>query len=127
MKKSRPGQAVATRRGKYVPERGDLVWLSFDPQAGREQAGRRPAVVLSPGVYNAKTNLAICCPVTSRVKGYPFEVEIPDGLPVQGVVLSDQLKSLDWGERKAELIATLPSPTVVEILRKASLLVSPGR
>jgi len=118
---------VATRRGKYVPERGDLVWLSFDPQAGREQAGRRPAVVLSPSVYNAKTNLAICCPVTSRIKGYPFEVEIPDGLPVQGVVLSDQLKSLDWVERKAELIATLPSPTVVEILRKASLLVSPER
>ena len=125
--KSRPERAVATKRGKYVPERGDLVWLSFDPQAGREQAGRHPAVVLSPSVYNAKTNLAICCPVTSRIKGYPFEVEIPDGLPVQGVVLSDQLKSLDWVERKAELIATLPSPTVVEILRKASLLVSPGR
>ncbi|MFN2240525.1 MAG: endoribonuclease MazF [Thermoanaerobaculia bacterium] len=117
---------MATKRGKYVPERGDLVWLSFDPQAGREQAGRRPAVVLSPRVYNAKTNLAICCPVTSRVKGYPFEVAIPDGLPVEGVVLSDQFESLDWVERKAELIATLPSPTVVEILRKASLLVSPG-
>jgi mRNA interferase MazF len=117
---------VATKRGKYVPERGDLVWLSFDPQAGREQAGRRPAVVLSPRSYNAKTNLAVCCPVTSKVKGYPFEVEIPEGLPVHGVVLCDQLKSLDWHERRAEFIASLPPGTVRDILRRASLLVAPA-
>jgi mRNA interferase MazF len=120
-----PGAGVATRRGNYVPDRGDLVWLSCGPQAGREQAGRRPAVVLSPRSYNIKTNLAVCCPITSKVKGYPFEVEIPGGIPVQGVVLSDQLKSLDWHVRRAEFIAALPEDSIREILKKASLLVSP--
>ncbi len=80
----------------YVPERGDLVWLDFDPRAGHEQAGTRPALVISPRAYNRKVGLALLCPVTSQVKGYPFEVRLPAGLPVQGVVLSDQLKSLDW-------------------------------
>ncbi|TFH28875.1 MAG: endoribonuclease MazF [Myxococcales bacterium] len=121
-----PRASVATKRGKYVPDRGDLVWLSFDPQAGREQDGRRPAVVLSPRAYNTKTNLAVCCPITSKVKGYPFEVVIPEGLPVKGVVLSDQLKSLDWHVRNAEFIAALPEDSILEILKKASLLVSPA-
>ena len=116
---------MATKRGSYVPKQGDLVWLSFDPQAGHEQAGRRPAVILSPGSYNAATQLAICCPITSKVKGYPFEVEIPAGLAVGGVVLSDQLKSLDWSARKVEFIASLPTRILLEILRKASLLVAP--
>lgn len=117
---------MATKRGRYIPDQGDLVWLSFDPQAGREQAGRRPAVVLSPRAYNEKTDLAICCPITSQVKGYPFEVSIPPGLPVAGVALSDQLKSLDWNIRRAELIAALPDGAILEILRKAVVLVSPA-
>lgn len=117
---------MATKRGSYVPQRGDLVWLSFDPQAGHEQAGRRPAVVLSPGSYNAKTHLAVCCPITSQAKGYPFEVPLPDGFAIRGVVLSDQLKSLDWHAREAEFIASLPAPVLLEVLRKASLLVTPG-
>jgi mRNA interferase MazF len=79
----------------YVPDRGDLIWIRFDPQAGREQAGRRPAVVLSGREYNEKVGLALCCPVTSRAKGYPFEVQLPSGLVVEGVVLSDHVKSLD--------------------------------
>jgi mRNA interferase MazF len=86
----------------YVPRRGDIVWLSFDPQAGHEQAGRRPAFVLSPENYNRKTGLFLACPITSRVKGYPFEVALPDGLAVSGVILVDQIKSLDWKVRKAE-------------------------
>ena len=85
----------------YIPDAGDLIWLTFDPPAGREQAGRRPALVLSPAAYNEITSLALVCPITSRVKGYPFEVSLPEGLPVSGVVLSDHLKSLDWKERKA--------------------------
>jgi mRNA interferase MazF len=79
----------------YVPDRGDLVWLEFTPQAGSEQRGRRPALVLSPKTYNGKVGLALFCPVTSKIKGYPFEVKLPDGSEVSGVVLSDQLKSLD--------------------------------
>lgn len=117
---------MATKPGRYVPGRGDLVWLSFDPQAGHEQAGRRPAVVLSSASYNGKTHLAVCCPITSNAKGYPFEVPLPVGLPVRGVVLSDQLKSLDWHAREAEFIAALPEPTLREILKKASLLVAPS-
>ena len=86
----------------YVPRRGDLVWLTFDPQAGHEQAGRRPAFVLSPELTIGKTSLFLACPVTSRSKGYPFEVALPAGLPVSGVILADQIKSLDWKEREAQ-------------------------
>ena len=88
----------------YVPDRGDLVWLEFTPQAGREQRGRRPALVLSPNTYNGKVGLALFCPVSSKIKGYPFEVELPDGYAVRGVVLSDQLTSLDWRLRKVKFI-----------------------
>jgi mRNA interferase MazF len=108
-----------------VPQRGDVVWLSMSPQAGHEQAGRRPAFVLSPGSYNAKVGLAILCPITSRVKGYPFEVVIPDGLPVEGAVLSDQAKSLDWRARKAEFICRLPGDTTLEVLHKLGAVLSP--
>jgi len=106
----------------YIPQRGDVVWVSLDPRAGREQAGRRPAVVLSPQAYNAKVGLALLCPVTSQVKGYPFEVAVPEGLPVSGVVLSDHAKSLDWRARKAELVFTLPPQTTAEILAKLQTL-----
>jgi len=89
----------------YVPERGDLVWLTFNPQAGHKQAGRRPAVVLSPKAYNGKVGLALFCPITSQVKGYPFEVRLPEGLPVSGSILADQVKSLDWQARQIERIS----------------------
>lgn len=104
--------------GPYIPQRGDVVWIMLNPQAGHEQAGRRPAVVLSPGVYNGKVGLALFCPITTQVKGYPFEVLIPSGLPVSGAILSDQVKSLDWRARKAELICSLPLRTMSEVLSK---------
>ncbi len=108
----------------YVPQRGDVVWITLNPQSGHEQAGRRPAVVLSPGMYNEKVELAILCPVTNQIKGYPFEVIIPDGLPVSGVILADQIKSLDWRVRDAEWICTLPPRVVVEVLQKLGTLLS---
>jgi mRNA interferase MazF len=102
----------------YVPERGDAVWLIFDPQAGHEQAGRRPAIVLSPKAYNEKSGLFIVCPITNRVKGYPFEVALPVDFSVRGVILSDQIKSLDWRARDAEFICSLPLPTLDEVIAK---------
>jgi mRNA interferase MazF len=106
----------------YVPNTGDLIWLTFDPQAGREQAGRRPALVLSPAVYNEKTDLALVCPISSRVKGYPFEVPLPEGLPISGVVLSDHLKSLDWKQRKAEFVARVPAEVVSDMVARLAPL-----
>jgi len=103
------------------------VWIDFNPQAGREQAGRRPAVVLSPAAYNGKVGLSLLCPITNQVKGYPFEVAIPKGLGVTGVILVDQLKSLDWRRRNATVIARLPNETVVEVLRKIGLLLTASR
>jgi mRNA interferase MazF len=108
----------------YVPDRGDVVWISFNPQAGHEQAGRRPAVVLSPAAYNRKVGLAILCPVTNQIKGYPFEVIIPQGLKVTGAILADQAKSLDWKARKAELICKLPQVVVNDVLKKLNTLLS---
>ena len=109
----------------YVPECGDVVWITLNPQAGREEAGRRPAVVVSPQSYNGKVGLAIFCPVTGQIKGYPFEVLIPAGLPVAGAILSDQVKSLDWCARKAELICALPARTISEVLEKLATLLAP--
>ncbi len=108
----------------YVPKCGDAVWITLNQQSGHEQAGRRPAVVLSPASYNGKTGLAILCPITSQIKGYPFEVLIPTGLPIAGAILSDQVKSLDWRARNAELICTLPDETVSEVLHKLGTLLS---
>jgi mRNA interferase MazF len=106
----------------YVPARGDVVWITLNPQAGHEQAGRRPAVVLSPRSYNGKVGLTILCPVTSQTKGYPFEVPIPSGLTVRGVILADQVKSLDWRAREAELMCELPGKTMGEVLQKIGVL-----
>lgn len=114
----KPGKTVA-----YIPDSGDIVWITFNPQAGHEQAGRRPALVLSPAAYNGKVGLAIFCPITSHVKGYPFEVLIPDGLEVNGAILSDQVKSLDWKARKAEFGCKLPSATYNEVVQKLSTLI----
>jgi mRNA interferase MazF len=110
----------------YVPKRGDLVWLTFDPQAGHEQAGRRPAFVLSPEGYNRKTSLFLACPVTSQVKGYPFEVALPAGLSVSGVILADQIKSLDWKERKAQFAARTPGDVIEEVVALILPLISEG-
>jgi mRNA interferase MazF len=108
----------------YVPQCGDVVWITLNPQAGHEQAGRRPAVVLSPQSYNGKTGLALLCPITNQIKGYPFEVLIPAALPIAGAVLSDQVKSLDWRAGNAELICTLPTETISEVLQKLDTLLS---
>ena len=108
---------------EWVPHAGDLVWLSFDPQTGREQAGRRPALILSPAEYNRRSGLALACPITSHVKGYPFEVQLPPGLPLRGVVLADHLKSLDWRARRAEPAGHLPTEVLQDVLdRLAPLL-----
>ena len=107
----------------YVPESGDIVWITLNPQTGHEQAGRRPALVLSPAAYNGKVGLAILCPITSQIKGYPFEVVIPDGLEISGAVLSDQVKSLDWKARQAEFGCKLPSSAFNEVVQKLSTLI----
>ena len=106
----------------YSPDRGDIVWIEFSPQAGHEQAGRRPALVVSPGTYNKKVGLAILCPITNQVKGYPFEVMLPDGLPIQGVVLSDQAKSLDWRARRTTYAATVHKDVTAQVLNKLGTL-----
>lgn len=108
--------------GEYVPDCGDLLWLDFNPQAGHEQAGRRPAVVLSPRAYNLRSRLAIVCPITSRVKGYPFEVLLPKGLPITGVILADHLKSVDWRERRAERAGRIPKQVIEEVLSRLAPL-----
>ena len=111
-------------RTGYVPARGDVVWITLTPQAGHEQAGRRPAVVLSPLAYNGKVGLALLCPLTAQVKGYPYEVLIPSGLPVAGAILADQIKSLDWRVRQAEWVCRLPPEITEEVLDKLSMLLA---
>ena len=113
---------MATR---FVPDAGDIVWLEFSPQAGHEQAGHRPALVLSPASYNGKTGTMLCCPMTTQIKGYPFEVIVPEGLAVTGAVLSDQIKNLDWRARNVEYCCRVPWKTLTEVLRKAGTLLSP--
>lgn len=108
-----------------TPERGDVVWLEFDPHAGSEQAGRRPALVVSPKEYNGKVGLALCCPITSRSKGYPFEVVLPDVTGVRGVILCDQIKSLDWRVRRAQRMATVPHDVMDEVTGRILALVDP--
>ena len=107
--------------GRYVPDAGDIVWLNFTPQAGREQAGHRPALVLSPAAYNAKTNLMICCPMTTQIKNYPFEVMINQTPP--SVVLADQVKSLDWRERKATRKGRVSAAELADVRAKIRALI----
>ena len=108
---------------QYIPDRGDVVWLTFNPQAGHEQSGRRPALVISPALYNKKVGLALFCPITSKVKDYPFEVLISKGLKVDGVVLADQVKSLDWRARKVSYCCKLPGDIFSEVFSKISVLI----
>lgn len=108
---------------KYIPERGDIVWLNFNPQSGHEQMGKRPAIVVSPKKYNSKTNLALFCPITSKIKNYPFEVIILQK-EINGVILSDQIKSLDWKERNAEFIGKSSEEVLEEVINKFLLLIN---
>lgn len=109
----------------YVPDRGDVVWLDFDPQTGHEQSGRRPALVLSPRLYNRPSGLALLCPITSKSKGYPYEVPVPKGLGVRGVILTDQVKNLDWKKRQADFLCNLPAEVLEEVLEKLLTLMDP--
>ena len=106
-----------------LPDRGDLVWLDFTPQAGHEQTGRRPALVLSPKAYHQRSPFAVVCPITSRAKGYPFEVPLPAGLPVAGVVLADQVKSIDRRQRQLDPAGKVPDQLVLEVLARFAPLV----
>jgi mRNA interferase MazF len=116
-----PGAAKA-----YIPDRGDIFWIDLNLQAGREQAGRRPCLVLSPAEYNGKTGLAVVCPITGQAKGYPFEVALPVGLATTGVVLSDHIKNLDWRVRKAEFREKVPEAVVREVLETTTALLDPS-
>ncbi len=109
----------------YVPERGDLVWIAFNPQAGHEQTGRRPALVLSPEKYNQRVKLAIMCPITTKIKNYPFEVRLPENMKTTGVILADQVKSLDWEAREIAFIEKAPTSVVEEVLKKLNTLLKP--
>jgi mRNA interferase MazF len=105
----------------YVPDVGDIVWISFNPQAGREQAGHRPAVVLSPAAYNAKTSLMVCCPMTTHIKNYPFEVVVAGENPT--AVLADQVKSLDWRKRRARRKGTISAAELADVRAKIRALI----
>ena len=109
-----------TRR--YVPERGDIVWLNFNPIQGHEQGGKRPALVISRSIYNAKTSLVIVCPITSRAKGYDFEIALPDTSGIQGVVLSDQVRNLDWRARRAKFAARASDAVMSQVAELISIL-----
>jgi len=106
----------------FVPERGDIVWLQFNPQSGHEQTGHRPALVLSPREYNRRVGLALFCPITSKVKDYPFEVAV-SVKDIKGVILSDQVKSLDWQARGARLAARVSEDVLAEVIAKLHTLI----
>lgn len=107
----------------YIPKRGDIIWLELNPQAGHEQAGKRPVLVISPEAYNQKTSLLLACPITSQIKGYPFEVKLPSELQIQGVILCDQVKNLDWQARNAQFACQAPDYIVQEVIEKIRVLI----
>ena len=111
-------------RSSYVPDRGDLVWLDFSPHAGHEQGGRRPAIVISPKLYNLKSGLGLFCPITSKAKGYPYECTIPSGMRIEGVVLADGVRNFDWDQRRIVFIQTAPEDFVGEVLSRLEPLVT---
>ena len=108
---------------EYIPERDDIVWLNFTPQSGHEQAGKRPTLVISPSSYNRKVGLALFFPITSRIEGYPFETILPSDLEIKGVVLSDQIKSLDWRARKIEFVCKVPENIIKEVVKRLNVLI----
>ncbi len=107
-----------------APDRGDIVWADFDPQAGHEQSGRRPGLIISPRSYNQKVGLSLLCPITTQRKGYPFETPLPAGLKVSGVVLADQIKSMDWRARRIEYCCAVPAAIVLDVIGKARSLLA---
>jgi mRNA interferase MazF len=106
----------------YCPDRGDIIWIDFTPKAGHEQPGKRPAIVLSPFAYNKAIGLMLCCPITSKEKGYPFEAKIPEGYQLSGVVLSDHVRSLDWKARAATFVSRAPRALTEDVLAKLQTL-----
>lgn len=115
-------ERVSIEPMSYFPQRGDAIWLTVDPKADDNR--RRPALVISPLIYNGRANLALICPITSQVKNYPFEVAIPDGLPISGAILADQIRNLDWQARKATFIARLPDAVLADVLKKLEPLLA---
>ena len=111
------------KSGSYIPDRGDIVWLNFTPQAGDKQRGKRPTLILSPKIYNEKTSLCIALPITSKIKGYPFEVALPKNLPVEGVVLSDQVKNLDFSVREISFICKVSSSILQSVQKNVVALI----
>lgn len=124
MKKNLQVTVSEKKSGRYVPSRGDVVWLSFNPQSGHEQSEHRPAIVISPKEYNEKVGLAIFCPITSKIKNYPFEVKIIIKDLINGAILADQLKSLDWEKREAKYIAKVPKRILDDTIEKLNLLIN---
>lgn len=124
MERRIPEERLAMKSGSYIPERGDIVWLMFNTKRGHEQAGHRPALVISPKSYNTKTGLALFCPITTKIKGYPFEVRINAGDKIDGAVLCDQIKSLDWRAREASFITGAPPNIVAEVIGYINLLIN---
>jgi len=114
---------LVMKSGSYIPDRGDIVWLNFNPQAGHEQRGKRPALILSPKIYNKKTSLCLCLPITSKIKGYPFEVPLPSELSIEGVVLSDQIKNLDFRIREIAFICKAPNDVIQTVQQNVLALV----
>lgn len=126
MKPGKPSGIISSASGiisAYVPSRGDIVWVDFDPQVGREQKKRRPAIVISPQKYNKVAGLFLVCPTTSKAKGYPFEVPLIGSMKTSGVVLADQIKSFDWVKRNAVFIEVSPIDILDEVLNRIEVLI----
>jgi mRNA interferase MazF len=113
---------LATKPGDYCPDAGDLVWIDLDPTVGHEQSGRRPAIVLSPHTYNAAAGLCVVCPITSRVRDYPFEAKLPDGVGLRGVVLADQPRSISWEQRPIRHAGRAPDPVLADVRERLAAL-----
>ncbi len=122
MRRSIGGRPLATKSGSYCPEAGDFIWLDLDPTVGHEQSGRRPAIVLSPHNYNAAAGLCVICPITSRVRDYPFEAKLPDGAGFSGVVLADQPRSISWEKRPIQPAGRAPEAVLSEVRERLAAL-----
>jgi mRNA interferase MazF len=122
MKRLIGGRQLATKSGNYCPEAGDFIWIDLDPTVGHEQSGRRPAIVLSPNNYNAAAGLCVICPITSRVRDYPFEAKLPEGAGFRGVVLADQPRSISWEKRPIQHAGRAPDIVLTEVRERLAAL-----